>query len=343
MSAPAPDASPDASPSLVRRVAFGVLRGALGVAVLVLLTRSGTIRWAALLELAGAWQLVALALGILLFDLAVTASRLSLLLRPVGFRLPLEAAVRLSLIGLFFNLFLPGGGGGDVVRILYAVQGNAGRRTEVATIMVLDRVLGLYAMLLLPVLVAPLFVGILGPVAILRAFVWAGVVGALVMTGMFVVALSPLRESRPVTWLLGRLPLGGYATRVLDTVRTFRAHVGVLVAAVAISLTAHALSVTVIALLAEAMSPGSMAWVMFFVIPLGFMANAVPLTPGGLGVGEAAFERLFALAGLAGGAEAMLAWRVISLVPSLLGLVVWVQGRRRFVEAADAPGAPPGA
>jgi len=40
----------------------------------------------------------------------------------------------------------------------------------------------------------------------------------------------------------------------------------------------------------------------------GMLANALPVTPGGLGVGEAAFDRLFNLAGFTGGASMLLGW-----------------------------------
>ena len=63
----------------------------------------------------------------------------------------------------------------------------------------------------------------------------------------------------------------------------------------------------------------------------------MPLTPGGLGVGEAVFDHLFALAGLAGGAETMLGWRVLMVGVSLLGLVFYLQGDRRFVHHAAPP------
>jgi hypothetical protein len=40
---------------------------------------------------------------------------------------------------------------------------------------------------------------------------------------------------------------------------------------------------------------------------------------------------LFALAGLTSGAEALLGWRVLTLLISPLGLVYYLQGRKRFV------------
>jgi hypothetical protein len=62
---------------------------------------------------------------------------------------------------------------------------------------------------------------------------------------------------------------------------------------------------------------------------LGMLANALPVTPGGIGVGEAAFEQLFALAGgVAGGAMLILSWRIGMLPICLLGLIFYAFGIR---------------
>jgi uncharacterized membrane protein YbhN (UPF0104 family) len=67
------------------------------------------------------------------------------------------------------------------------------------------------------------------------------------------------------------------------------------------------------------------------VIPLGLLANGIPVTPGGLGVGEAAFNQLFRMSGLSGGAEVLLGWRLLSLVGAAVGLVFFLKGKSRYV------------
>jgi len=65
--------------------------------------------------------------------------------------------------------------------------------------------------------------------------------------------------------------------------------------------------------------------------PLAFLANMLPLTPWGIGVGETALASLLRLAEHTGGGELMLAWRLLMLVPALCGLVVYLRGQRRWV------------
>jgi uncharacterized membrane protein YbhN (UPF0104 family) len=57
--------------------------------------------------------------------------------------LSLWNAIQLTLIGFFFSTFLPGAAGGDLAKLYYATHENEGRRAEVATVLLFDRIIGL--------------------------------------------------------------------------------------------------------------------------------------------------------------------------------------------------------
>src|SRR5205085_4605943 len=59
---------------------------------------------------------LALAVAVLVTSLALTVVRWYLLVRAVGLSIRLTDAFRLGLVGFFFNTFLPGSIGGDVVK-----------------------------------------------------------------------------------------------------------------------------------------------------------------------------------------------------------------------------------
>jgi hypothetical protein len=65
------------------------------------------------------------------------------------------------------------------------------------------------------------------------------------------------------------------------------------------------------------------------------LVNSLPLTPGGIGVGETAFHALFKLTGVNGGAEALLCVRLWNISVGLLGLFVYLFGVRRIVYPYD--------
>ena len=320
----------------VPRFIWTIFRATVGVGLLVYLGLSGAIKWSALLGLASAWRITLLAIIILWVDMVITAWRLCVLISPRGFHLTLESSLRLTFIGLFFNLFLPGSAGGDVMKIFYASHGNRGRRTEVATILLLDRAIGMFALLVWPLIVIPFFPGLIRSMpALSKLLVMAAIIAVGMLLGVFICFSTRLRNSRILNWI-NQKRFGSYLKQTFDTVHAYREDIGTLWAAFGISMLAHTLTVFVTLLGSWAIISGSIAWKTIVLIPLGMLVNSLPLTPGGLGVGEAAFDVLFKGAGLTGGAETLLAWRLLMLLISLVGLVFYLQGRRQVVYASEA-------
>ncbi|HEY3303418.1 MAG TPA: lysylphosphatidylglycerol synthase transmembrane domain-containing protein [Candidatus Binatia bacterium] len=312
---------------------LAALRTAIGVGLLVYLGTLGAINWSALLGLAEAWPLSLTVLALLVMTVVLTSWRLCVLLKPHGLHLSLASSLRLTLIGAFFNACLPGITGGDIVRVYYATVGNRSGFTEIATVMLLDRAVGAFALALWPLLAAPLFPRLLESVGILLVLLWAAAaVVAAMLAGVLFCFARQERNSRPMSRAFPRLRLVAHAERVFKTVGAYRRNVGILLAAVGISLLVQTITVGVMLLLVQATSPTGVSGPMVILIPLGFMANALPVTPGGLGVGEAAFIKLFQLAGLTGGAEALLGWRVLTTFVDLLGLVFYLQGGKPSVD-----------
>ncbi len=322
----------------VTRILLTTLRFTIAIGLLVYLAVSGAINWSALRGLAAVWPVTLAALILLLADIVVSAWRLCVLMKPRGLQLSLASSARLTLMGIFFNACLPGSTSGDVVKIYYASEGNPGRRTELTTIILLDRATGMFAMMIWPLIVAPFFPQLVGSSAILRGLLWtAAAVATIMFAGMLIGLSSRLRNSRLLALTFRKLPLGGYAEKVFDTLHLYRHHKGTLLAAVMISLVIHTMTVGVTLLIAQATNPNGFRWEISLLVPLGFLANTLPLTPGGLGVGEAAFNKLFGMAGLTGGAEILIGWRLLAILCGLVGLVFYLQGRKHFVHAALPP------
>jgi len=314
------------------RTFFTVLRIALAFGLLFYLGFSGAIQWSALLHMADAWPLSLVALCLLLSSMILLAFRLRLLLKPRGFDLSPAASIRLTLIGVFFNNCLPGSASGDFVKIYYATKGNQGRRLEVTTIILLDRAIGMFALLVWPLLAVPFFADLTAGLPILRGLLWGGAaVAAAMVAGLWVGSSQGVLNHPWTTRALARIPMGRHIENILRTLHGYRAYPAVLLGTIGLSLVVQTLVIGATLLATMAMQHGDVAWQMVLLMPLGFLANVLPLTPGGLGVGEAAFDTLFSLAGLSGGAETLLGWRLLTLLIGLLGLVFYLQGRKRFV------------
>jgi uncharacterized protein (TIRG00374 family) len=331
---PEPGARP--SKKAMRHIAFAALRLAAGVAILVYLAKSGIITFGALTKLIVAWPITLAAIAVFLADILLMALRTSWLFRPLGMRLTVWRSIQLTLLSIFFSTFLPGAGGGDIAKLYYATKENEGRRTEVATVLIFDRVIGFLAMLILPFFFVPFFLPLIRRVPTLRgililiAFI-AGALLALFLLLTFNQRIRNLFARDSLPWLRWRKQ----ACRVLETIGAYGRSPRTLLGALVISLVANlsVIAITVLAVLA--LDSASLASKMYLVIPIGHIVNGLPLTPGGLGVGETAFNALFEMTGLHGGAETLLCWRVWKAMVGLLGLMIYIRGMSHIVLVSE--------
>ena len=72
--------------------------------------------------------------------------RWQILLRVQGIELGWFRLFSLLLIGVFFNFFIPGGTGGDVIKIFYLLKETPGKRTAALLSVLVDRLIGLVAL-----------------------------------------------------------------------------------------------------------------------------------------------------------------------------------------------------
>jgi glycosyltransferase 2 family protein len=321
-----------ASRHSLRHSLFTFVRLAMGIGILLYLSRSGIINFHSLTRLLTAWPITIAAFAILLLDVTLMSVRLSLLFRPHDLSLPVRNAFQLTLVGFFFSMFLPGAAGGDLPKLYYATKGNNGRRTEVGTIVLLDRVIGLLSLLLPPLLVAPFFTGLIRSVHVLRDLVvMDGLLVATMLVGGVLCMYSDASRNFLSHTVLGWTRLKTTAGRILDTIATYRKSPRTILAALGLSFVANLSVIALTGLAILALNPSELRARMLLVVPMGHIVNSLPLTPGGIGVGETAFSALFHLAAIKGGAEALLCWRVWNAMIGLLGLLVYVGGIRRLV------------
>jgi uncharacterized membrane protein YbhN (UPF0104 family) len=139
-----------------------------------------------------------------------------------------------------------------------------------------------------------------------------------------------------VAWLLGRWPgIKSLALRVLDAMAAHGKARGTLALALLLSVLANLALIGVTALGLFAVSPSSFSLGLALVAPMGHLVNSLPLTPGGIGVGETAFNALFKLTGMSGGAETLLCVRLWSVLIGFMGLAAYLLGMGRIVHPYD--------
>jgi glycosyltransferase 2 family protein len=312
-----------------------LFRVAVGVGLIVYLVRSDVIELRLLSKLFSAWLLSLAGLALTFIDIALMALRLSWLLAPRGLDLSFTNSLELNLVSSFFNTFLPGTTGGDAVKLFYAVKEKEGRRAEIATVVIFDRILGLFSVLLLPLLFAPLFSDFIRSVPGLRYMLLTSTALAFcLLLALLVCLFAPAAVNRVFAWASRFLPSEKVVERAVNTIAEYRRNPGTLCAALGLSLAANLSLIAVTAIAILVLYPGDMTMKVFIIVPLGDLANSLPLTPGGLGVGEAAYNALFKIAGLEGGANVLLCWRIWRLAIGLIGLALYLRGPKSRIQKA---------
>ncbi len=256
-----------------------------------------------------AWQLDSLSLlgafGLCGVPIFLGALRWRQALRVQGLDVsPLETC-RISLVAHFFNAFLLGSTGGDVVKAWHAAKLTHHKRAEAATTVFVDRLLGTAALLLFAVAMIPFCWRAGRPAPGVLLFLeyhrYSGV--ALLILGMLAVAVlalgigfysDALAVDSTLSRLTARLPWGAAISRALAACRAF-GHARFFMPIVAgYSLLINAAIVGTFLCLAYGLHlnekvPTAVFW---FVVPAVVCVSALPITPSGLGVREHLFVLL---------------------------------------------------
>jgi hypothetical protein len=269
------------------------------------------------------------AVGLWLFaSLFLGSMRWNLLLRGMGIEMPLLRTMRLQLIGFFFNTAMPGAVGGDVIKGIYVMrEKSATSRTNALLTIILDRIIGLVAIFAIAG-VAILFRldFVRGNAGLVSLAVFVGVgVAAIFVVGLF--CLTHLFEGRdPFKGLLSlKVPGFSLLLKVYDALMLFRKDPGTIGKAFFISVVVQTMSMLFGYLLAVTLTGQDVDLMVYsFVHPIGILATALPLAPGGLGIGHIAFDRLFIMAGLQGGANVFNVMVLSQLALNLTGIVPYM-------------------
>lgn len=260
-------------------------------------------------------------------------------LSAMGVCLPARKVVELYWVGLFFNNFMPGNVGGDVVKVL-DLSRESRDPVASATATLADRITGLTGLAFLAFLAA----GRLWSRVPLRSLSEPILVGSglFLLLGLLFLNDPLLRAGRRLAERLKLMPVGGFRAHILEQLRRLRAQRGLLLRLFAFSLLVQALRVGVHFMLGLALLGERCPTLLDFylVIPALAFALTLPVTVGGIGLREGLALPLFAPLGVSGeGAVAVeflayLLMLAVSLVGGLLFLL------RRGTRGAAGPGKP---
>ncbi len=283
------------------------------------------------------WWVLAAAIGLQLAAYAVGAWRWSILLalHRLGHRL--GNLVQIYLIGALFNNLLPSSAGGDLLRAYHIYRQRHGLAVAVSPI-ITERVLGLVT-LIGTAAIAVLFVTADNPLA--------GIFSTLLpMLLVGAVLILTLLASGGVYWPLHRfferwrdVRLVAAVLRIAESSHRYLNQPRVVLRVVALSILMQGIEVVVFWLLGRGVGAETELLSYVVVVPLIFVASALPITIGGLGVRETAAIALFGLYGMAQdpAAAVMVLFLLVLIATSLPGLYFFLHMKehKAFFEQAS--------
>ena len=252
-----------------------------------------------------------------------------LLIRGAALDCSYTRALKLQLTGFFFNTAMPGSVGGDIVKAIYIVRDQPvkTRKTPAMLTVLLDRIVGLMGLFVMAIFAA------LASYDKLLAHpttsqLLTGLVIVVAMSGVFLafVFISHGDGKDPFIKILSYNVPGFRTLRgIYEAIRAYRGRPFVIASTIAVSVVIQFLSMMFMGLIGRILYGASFDTTLLpAIFPFGILVTAIPLAPGGLGVGHAAFDRLFALVGLPGGANVFNIFAVSQLLLNLLGVVPYL-------------------
>jgi uncharacterized protein (TIRG00374 family) len=224
-----------------------------------------------------------LSVGVIPLVYLITGYRWWLLLEAVGSTISLWLAMQINMVGAFYNTFMPGSTGGDVLKAYYAAKNTPNHRTQAVLSVVVDRAIGLLALIMMGGVAA----ACQWQVERCRqvAMASAAIVGALAL-GIVLLGVTPIRKGLGLHALLRRLPMREKLSKVAGALRSYRSRPGLMLGTLAMSFPVHA-TVVVSALFAGWAFGLPLRWEYYWVVvPTVVLAGALPLSPQGAGVME---------------------------------------------------------
>jgi uncharacterized protein (TIRG00374 family) len=275
-------------------------------------------------QIVWSWFLIAAALR--LVTLLTGTFRWWMLVRAQDIPFPLRDAVRLGFLGNLFNFVLPGSIGGDVTKVVLAARENPKAKAIVTATVVLDRLLGLFSLILVGAaasLLHPSFWKHPELGVVMLVFLGGSVAG---LSGILIALHPAALNSRVMTKLQSLPKIGNLITELCRGVALYQARRRVLVAAVGLGLVVHVTNISALVSCTAALGMVDVpSWLThLFIVPVAEIAAAFFPLPGGIGAREGALQVLYGLT--MGSESATQAGFFAGLSFSLLSIVVGLVG-----------------
>jgi uncharacterized protein (TIRG00374 family) len=228
-----------------------------------------------------------LAVVVMPITFVITSIRWHWLLRLLDIHVPLGRVYVINMVGAFYNTFMPGSTGGDLLKAYYAAK-QTPHRTRAVMSVIIDRILGLLALVILG-----------GTMAAVQYFSATHhdeatrKCGQVALGSLLIVlaaaggaAVFYLRKPLRLDRLIARLPMQRQVVKATDAMEVYRRHPLVILSAIVMTLPVHG-TVVLSAMFAGLAFGLRMHPAYYWVaVPVIVLAGSIPISPQGAGVME---------------------------------------------------------
>lgn len=326
----------------VSPVAKTVFKLVLGLVLVAYVLRSGMVDFKTLRSVLTNPTNLLISFAFLSFSTLCCGFRWYLLVRAQGLSPSFRNLLELTMIANFFNTFMPGSVGGDLIKAWYIAGQQPQNKTKAVFTVLLDRVIGLAVIIFYAAVTLAFYSGWLKErpqLQILAYSIWA--FSALSIIGALLFFASKGRPNGLSQRLLNRVSRFKRLHTITEALLLYRKHTGTVV--IAIGLSALSILGTTLLFSIQGSSSGIQMDLAhyFFVVPIGITVSAVPLLPGGIGVGQVAFYTIFQWTGAnpEQGATLCTLMQVYTLVFNFCGGIFYLKYKRQPqpTSASDTP------
>jgi uncharacterized membrane protein YbhN (UPF0104 family) len=235
------------------------------------------------------WLLI---LAVLIFPVTyvVTSFRWHQLLKAIDIQLSVARVFVLNMVGAFYNTFMPGSTGGDVLKAYYASKQTVHRTRAVVSVF-FDRVIGLIALVIMGGAMAAVQYFTSDPTdPAAHACGKIAAVSGLIMLGTVAGAYAfyhpALRRLSGLSWLITKLPKQKQVGNAVITMELYGRHKWLVFQALVATFPVH-ITVVLSAMLAGKAFGLQISPLYYFVaVPVIVLVGSIPISPQGAGVME---------------------------------------------------------
>jgi len=263
-----------------------------------------------------------------------------LLVRALNLPFTVQSAFRLGLVGCFYNAFLPGSVGGDLVKAYIIARDTPGKRASAVATVIADRLVGLFGLIWFAAAFGGGFWLAADPRIRGNDYLEKIILVCSVLVGITVLVwiglgFLPQRRQDRFAGRLGGIPKVDHTlAEIWYVLCTYRQRSKAIYTTIALTAIVHVGFVSMFHLAVRvfpANDPASLPE-HFVVAPIGYIAQAFFPAPGGVGGGEFIFGYLYTLLGRPNGTGIVgrLTMRVVEWSIGLVGLYFFLRMRREL-------------